>query len=284
MKKIYTCLDAASHSASVCDYAAWAAGRLGAPLHLLHLMEERLFQPQFEAGVSRLAFDGQDAFVRRQQDHWLQDRDLALEYGVQLLAAARSRATAAHASNQACSEQQGSLTGLLSSIDAEAQLVVAGQHHFSAAGAGVSADFRTVSAFRSLQCPLLVCNASFRPVSAFVLAFDGLLKGCNAVDTVAGSVLLRGAKCHLVMAVQDRENAREKMDWARTTLESRGFDVTSAIVAGEPQAVLHDYLASHPVDLLVMGAYSQGRNRHYVAGSTIAAMLQSAPVSCLVVR
>jgi len=53
---------------------------------------------------------------------------------------------------------------------------------------------------------------------------------------------------------------------------------------GASQRGRDDYLASHPVDLLVMGAYSQGRNRHYVAGSTIAAMLQSAPVSCLVVR
>ena len=284
MKKIVACLDAASHSASVCDYAAWAAGRLGAPLHMVHLMEERLFLPPLESGASGLAFDGQNSFVRRQQEHWRQDRDLALEYGAQLLAAARSRVEAAQASKKACTEQQSSLTGLLPVIDAEAHLVVAGQHHFSADEAGVSADFRTVSTLRSLPCPLLVCNASFRPVSAFVLAFDGLLKGCNAVDTVAASVLLRGAKCHLVMAVQDRENAREKMDWARTTLESKGFDVTSAIIAGEPQTVLHDYLATHPVDLLVMGAYSQGRNRHYVAGSTIAAMLQSAAVSCLVVR
>lgn len=284
MKKIYACLDANSHSASVCDYAAWAADRLEVPLHLLRLMEERLFQHLFETGVSRLAFEGQDSFVQRQQDHWRQDRELALEYGAHLLAAARSRVTAAHVSNQACTEQQGGLIGLLPIIEAEAQLVVAGQHHFSAGGAGVGADFMTVSALRNLQCPLLVCNASFRPVSDFVLAFDGLLKGCNAVDTVAGSTLLKGAKCHLVMAAQDRENAREKMEWARTTLGNSGFDVTSAIVAGEPQTVLHDYLASNPADLLVMGAYSQSRDGHFVAGNTIAAMLQTAAVSCLVVR
>ncbi|WP_305617862.1 universal stress protein [Polaromonas sp.] len=284
VKKIYACLDTASHSASVCDYAAWAADRLGAPLHLLRLMDERLVQPVIEAGVSTLAFEAQDGFLQQQQDHWRQARDLALDYGTHLLAAARSRVTAAYTLNQACTEQQGGLIGLLPTMETEAQLVVAGQHHFSGEASGGSVDVMTVSALRTLQCPLLVCNASFRPVSGFVLAFDGLLKGCNTVETVAGSALLRSAKCHLVMAVQDRENAREKMDWARTTLESSGFDVTSAIVAGEPQAVLHDYVASNPVDLLVMGAYSRGRDHQHVAGSTIAAMLRTAAVSCLVVR
>lgn len=284
MKKIYACLDAASHSASVCDYAAWAAGRLGAPLHLLRLMEERLVQPVIETGVSTLAFEGQDGFAQRQQDHWRQDRDLALDYGTHLLAAARSRVSAAHASSQACTEQQGGLIELLPTMETEAQLVVAGQHHFSGGATGASADFMTVTALRNLPCPLLVCNFAFRPVSSFVLAFDGLLKGCNAVDTVAGSVLLRGAKCHLVMAVQDGGNVSEKMDWARTTLASSGFDVTSAVVAGKPQTVLHDYMAANPVDLLVMGAYSHGRDRQYVAGNTIAAMLRTAAVSCLVFR
>jgi hypothetical protein len=66
------------------------------------------------------------------------------------------------------------------------------------------------------------------------------------------------------------EGREEKMIWARSTLEAHGFEVSSSIVAGDRQKVLHEAIETHVADLLVTGAYGHAKDRQMVVGSTIA--------------
>ena len=284
MKNISAFLDEESHSASVCNYAIWAAEKLQAPLHMLHILACRLEQPAGVIKASSLQFASQDALLRERLENQQREAALAAAYGQQLLAAARIKAAVKGLFGERYSEQQGLLKKLLPAIEQDAQWVVAGQHHFSGNNPNDWTSTSVASELRSLQRPLLVSAERFTPPSRVILAFDGLLTGFNAVDAVAGNALLKGSKCHLVMAIGALESREEKMIWARSTLEAHGFDVTSSIVAGDPQTVLHESIANYAADLLVMGAYGQTKDRQLVVGSTIARMLRTSPISCLVLR
>lgn len=284
MKNISAFLDENSHSASVCDYAIWAAEKLQAPLHMLHILARRLEQPAGLIKASSLQFASQDALLRERLENQQIEAALAATYGQQLLAAARIKAAVKGLVGERYSEQQGLLETLLPGIEQDAQWVVAGLHHFRDNSTKDWTSTSIASELRSLQRPLLVSAEKFTPPSRFVLAFDGLLTGFNAVEAVAASALLKGSKCHLVMAVGGLESREEKMIWARSTLEAHGFDVSSSIVAGAPQKVLHEAIETHAADLLVMGAYGHAKDRQMVVGSTIAGMLRTSPISCLVLR
>ena len=244
MKNISAFLDEESHSASVCNYAIWAAEKLQAPLHMLHILACRLEQPAGVIKASSLQFASQDALLRERLENQQREAALAAAYGQQLLAAARIKAAVKGLVGERYSEQQGLLKKLLPAIEQDAQWVVAGQHHFSGNNPNDWTSTSVASELRSLQRPLLVSAERFTPPSRVILAFDGLLTGFNAVDAVAGSALLKGSKCHLVMAIGALESREEKMIWARSTLEAHGFDVTSSIVAGDPQTVLHESIAN----------------------------------------
>ena len=45
MNQIYACIDGMPAAQTVVDWAAWAARRLGAPLHLLHVLDEPTAMP-----------------------------------------------------------------------------------------------------------------------------------------------------------------------------------------------------------------------------------------------
>ena len=40
MSHVIACIDGSAAADSICDHAAWAAGRLNAPLMLLHVLDE----------------------------------------------------------------------------------------------------------------------------------------------------------------------------------------------------------------------------------------------------
>lgn len=39
--QVLACIDCSRYQSSVCQHAAWAAARLMAPLHLLHVLDQR---------------------------------------------------------------------------------------------------------------------------------------------------------------------------------------------------------------------------------------------------
>lgn len=89
---------------------------------------------------------------------------------------------------------------------------------------------------------------------------------------------------HLVMAGATTAATEAQMDSAAAILRKAGFDTTVAIVAGEPETVLHQYQQQHNIDLLVMGAYGHSRIRQFIVGSTTTAMISQANCSLLILR
>ncbi len=101
---------------------------------------------------------------------------------------------------------------------------------------------------------------------------------------VAGSPLLRGLPCHLVMAGSDTAEKRAKLEQARKTLEDAGIEAPTAILPGESELVLRQYQQDKGIDLIIMGAYGHSRIRRLLIGSTTTAILRQSVVPVLLLR
>lgn len=278
MNHVIACLDGASYSLSVCDYAAWAARKLKAPLELLHVLE----QPDSVSldASGNIGLGSQELLLQALAELDERRSALAREHGRQILESAQQRAAAAGATEIRTRQRHESFIESLVELQNHARLFVLGQHDAQHKPKRFLLDQNLESAIRVLQRPVLVANASFQEPRNFMIAFDGSSTGRKTVEMVAGSPLLQGLPCQVVTVGKHHD----ALEWALNTLSSAGLDATSYQLEGEAAPALLDHAQSQQIELLIMGAYGHSRIRHLVVGSTTTMLLQQSTLPVLILR
>jgi len=281
MTHVMACIDGSPSSAAVCDYAAWASQRLAVPLTFLHVIDRDRYP---KAG------DLSGSIGLGSREHLLEElaaldekrSKLAREQGQLLLDAAKERASGAGVDTLAALQRHGDLVETLCELESDIRLLVIGK-----CGDGTKPGHligsQLESVIRTMHRPILVTPVSFKAPESLMLAFDGSATSCRGVDMLASSPLFRGLPIHLVMVGPDSSN-REPLDQATRILLEAGFQVQTAIMAGEVEPTLHAYQAQHQIDLLVMGAYGHSRIREFLVGSTTTNMLRTTTSPLLLLR
>lgn len=287
LHKVIACIDDTPASGSVCDHAAWAAQRLQAPLELLHVLDHPPETPPLYDLSGRIGVEAQQALLEELAALDERRAQLLQERGHQLLEAARTQAEQAGVVPQQVRQRHGALVDALAGLEDEVRLFVVGpgHHHREGAAAGrLHLDHRLERVLRAVHRPVLVAAPGFRAPRRFLIAFDGSAAGREIVERVALSPLLRGLPAHLVMAGAPGAGGAPALDWARGWLASTGFAVESALLPGEPEAVIARYRKEHDIELLVMGAHGHSRIRQLVIGSTTSTLLRRSEAAVLVLR
>jgi len=286
MEKIIACIDGTARSTAVCDYAGWSSMRLQAPLQFLHVLDRHPERAAVSDYSGAIGFDAQEHLLQELTSLDEQRSKLAQQHGRQILQAARERAMVAGAENIDTLQRHGSLVETLVEFQATTRLVVVGQHiapaHESPSIWHI--DHHAERVVRTIQRPVLAVGGKFVAPRRFLLAFDGSPAGRKMVETVATSPFLQGLAGRVIIADEDTPNIRDQVQWASKTLEEAGFDIDTAIVAGEPEKVITAQVSESNCDLLVMGAYGHSRIRHMILGSTTATMLRTSSVPVLIIR
>jgi nucleotide-binding universal stress UspA family protein len=209
---------------------------------------------------------------------------LALEQGRFMLDAAKARAVADGVANPTSRQRHGELVDTLIEFEHEVHLLVIGRQgeHGDSAGEHIGSHLENV--VRTLHRPILVIPADYTEPQRILIAFDGSATTRKAVEMVAASPLFRGLPCHVVMVGADKAEAREQLDWARTTLVGAGFEVTASLRSGQVEEVLCSYRTEHDIDLVVMGAYGHSKIREFLVGSTTTKLIRQSKVPLLLLR
>lgn len=286
MKYIIACIDGGAHTAAVCDYAAWAAQSLSAPLTFLHVLERSPRQAPVTDLSGNLTMNTQEELL---EELALLDEERARvsqEHGRYLLQAASERAAASGVGPSEGVQRHGTLADTLLDIQDNTRLLVIGQHPMPEGGSRLHVDQHVERAVRSVSVPVLISTATFTKPRKFAIAFDGSPTGRRMIQDIAESTLLHGLPCTVVMAEAEAESTIviNQLRWAQAVLRDAGFAVDIAVRGGDADAVLLDYTEEHALDLLVMGAYGHSRIRELVVGSTTTAMLRKSTIPLLVFR
>ncbi|MBK5930175.1 hypothetical protein CCR82_06455 [Halochromatium salexigens] len=117
-----------------------------------------------------------------------------------------------------------------------------------------------------------------------LIAFDGGSMTRRGVEMVAASPLFRGLSVHVLMSGKPRRDSEKQLDWARSTLEETGFEVSLALIHGDTERVIAQYVHEQSIDMLLMGAYGHSPLRSLFLGSKTTDLLRSAKVPTLLLR
>jgi len=278
-------IDGSSLTNAVCDYAAWIAQKVDAPLKLLHTIDHHPEHADRTDITGNIGVDSRDHLMDELTQLEQQRSKLRLRQGKQLLQAAKERVMQAGILDPIINQRHGSLVESLIELENDLRVLVIGVRGKAHENQPDKIGAKLESIIRSLHKPILVVNAEFKAPERIMIAYDGSQAAEKAVDMVANSPLYKGLTCHL-LGVGKVESAMEKrFKTAADKLVNAGnIEVIAKTLPGKPEQVLCDYQRQHSIDMTVMGAFSHTRMHDWLLGSFTVKMLTHSHKPLLLLR
>ncbi|MCC6716293.1 MAG: universal stress protein [Acetobacteraceae bacterium] len=284
MSSIVALIDGSVYSTSVCDHAAWAAARIGAPVELLHVLGRRLATGTAPDLSAHLDAEAGARLLEELAAHDEAAGKLAQRRARAILDAARARMVEDGVGDITTRLRQGDLVETLHEMEAGTALVVIGKRGEAADFAQLHLGSNLERILRASRRPVLVAARAFRPIARVLLAFDGGPSAMKAVAHIAEGRLLHGLALRLLLVGTPSAQAATRLAEATATLRARGFAVTADTLPGQAEEVIAEAVRQGAADLLVMGAYGRSRIRTLIIGSTTTAMIRSCLIPVLLFR
>ncbi len=284
MPKIISCSDGSAYAPSVYDLSAWAARRMNAEVHVLHMLDIHREGAQKADLSGTIGVNAQEKLMEELVALQETKGRVALHTGQAILAGAEGQIRAAGIQQVKVDLRHGELVETLQELEPTADMVVIGRR-------GESADFSKLDlgadverVIRGSIRPVLIAARQFVPIERFLIAFDGSPSAKKALAYVIEQPLLKGLECHLLMVGKPEPDRARDLDSAREQLAGAGYLVISRNIEGDVATVLTETLRADDIHLLVMGAYGHSRIRHLIMGSTTTAMGRNSLVPVLMFR
>jgi nucleotide-binding universal stress UspA family protein len=281
--QVVACIDGSEAALAVCDYSAWASQRMGAPLMLLHVLDEEKYPARTDMSGSI----GLGSREQLQEELVSLDQErskLALKHGHVLLDEAEKRVLADGMDKAVKRQRHDDLAGSLVELEADSQLFVMGLHGESSAAAGRHVGSQLETVIRSVHRPILMVPDEYVQPRSAMLAFDGSATAFRSIELLSATPVFRGMPLHLVLVGADTADHQEQLKRAKRLLSEQGSEIHLAIRQGDAEQTLHAYQEEHNIDILIMGAYGHSRIRQFLVGSTTTRMLETAKKPLVILR
>ena len=271
---VLACIDGSSLTEAVCDYAAWIAQRVDAPLKLLHTIDHHQETAAIADLSGNIGLDTQEHLLEELTAVEQQVSKLRLQQGKQLLQAAKVRVIQAGIAKSITNQRHGSLVESLIELEDDIGVLIIGVRGKVHENQPDKIGAKLESIIRSLHTPILVVNEAFKTPQRIMIAYDGSPAAEKAIDMVANSPLYKGLSCHLVCVSKDEGMADYLLAVATNKLlAAGGIEVFPIKLKGKADQALCEYQANHNIDLTIMGAFTHTRIHDLLLGSFTARML-----------
>lgn len=282
MKTILTCTDGSIYATSVYDHSAWAARRLDASVHVLHMLDPHRERAAMADFSGSLGPDERDALMSELVELEESKARVAQSRGRAILRAAHKHMIDAGVNHVSTEQRHGSLVEAIEQMDAE--MVVIGKRGESADFAKLHLGANLERVIRTSHQPVLVASRAFKPIDRFLVAYDGSGSAEKAIAYAVEQPLLKGLECCLLNVGRTTSTIEREMESATARLTQAGCAVTSRILPGEPEKVIPEVVENENIQLLIMGAYGHSRIRQLILGSTTTTMVRTCRVPVLMFR
>ena len=276
-------VDGSAYAESVCNHAAWIAGRNDWTVKIYHVMGRRdAVEKQDLSGAIRLG--ARTALLEQLSELDATRAKLAHEHGRAILEDAKAIITSKGDIPVETRLRQGDLVETVTAKEETGDMIVIGKRGEAAGLAMEHLGSNLERIVRASHKPVFIANRAFKPVERVLVAFDGGASSLKAIDYIARSPLFAGLKVTLVFAGKDTPDLQKALTDATATLKAGGFEADTIVQSGEPEKVLAQITGEEAHDLLVMGAYGHSRVRSFIIGSTTTEMIRSCRVPVLIMR
>lgn len=283
MPKLLAVVDGSIYSASVCEHAAWIAGRINSDIEVVHALSKRSAGNAADLSGS-IGLGARSSLLGDLADLDAQNARLALKRGRAILDDAQALINDKGVEGVRIKLRHGEIVETVQELESDATLIVIGKR-------GEAADFNTLHigsnlerVVRATSKPVLVASREFKPIKSVLIAFDGGPSSTKAIEYLASYPQLKDLPCHILSVGAESTENKRAVEGAVATLSNSDFPVTSDIQQGEPEAVITQYVEQHNADLVVMGAYGHSKIRNLIIGSTTTEMMRSCKTPLLLFR
>lgn len=283
--QVLACIDGAALTEAVCDYSAWIAQKVEAPLTLLHTINHHHETSASSDLSGNIGLGSREHLLEEITNLEQQQGKLKMQQGKLMLQAAKERVQKDGIDDPACTQRHGDLIESLIEMEGNIRVLVLGlrgQVHDNQAHQ-IGAKLEAI--IRSLHKPILIVNDTFKSPKHIMLAYDGSAAADKAVDMVASSALYQGLVCHLVCVNKNADTAAKLLELAANKLHTAdNIEVITVKLKGKVDQALCAYQQQHDIDLTVMGAFSHTRLHDMLLGSFTHKMLVNTNRPLLLLR
>lgn len=265
---IIALLDAPEHVKAVLDTSIWVAGRVNAPIGLLHSTPSSHHKDAINYSGT-LGLNDEDKILQDFAKEEYQANQNIKNAGKALLEQAKE-----YCNEHFCKQEtypihrQCSITESINYIHDKAKLIITGPD--------LTSKTTLANAIRPSHCPILVTSAPFKTPESALLAFDDKQACHRLVEWVSQSPSTRNMCIHIVMVAKDTPQNNDALQDAYAKLIQAGIkckkklldcrDITSALLF---------YQQEHKLDMLMSGAFGQSRVKKLLLGSETEKLLDS---------
>jgi len=283
-QEVLACIDGSSLCDAVCDYAAWIAQRVDAPLKLLYTIDHHHEMAASVDLSGSMGIDGREHLLEEITDIEHEQSKVRIQEAKLIIQAAKDHVMQAGIIEPITCLQHGSLIESLTELEDSIGVLVIGArgkiHQDQAGQIGAKLE----AMIRSLHRPILVAYETFKAPQRIMIAYDGSEAAEKAVDMVASSSLYKGLICHLV-SVNKKGTTDDLLEKAANKLcDAGGIEIISASLQGRAESELCEYQLKQDIDMMIMGAFSHHRLHDLLLGSFTVKMLSNTKIPLLLLR
>lgn len=281
---VLSCIDGSSFSEAVCDYSAWIASTIQAPIKFLHTIEQSCV-PEIADLTGAIGLGASEELLKELSNVEQTRRKLLIQKGKLMLEGSQAKAQSAGLTDIELSQQHGSLPEALIELESESRILVLGirgQDHDNNNQQQIGATLETV--VRSLHKPIFVVNTDFKKPEKIMLAYNKSPAAKKALAMICSSLLFKGIECHIVHVGNKHAELDTLLHQAYEQLKASGIEPKIEYLDGQIHEALANYQQANDIDLTVMGAFSHNRVRDFLLGSFTAKMLETTQKPLLLLR
>lgn len=271
---VIACVDGSPSTRPVCEYAAWAAGKLDVPLALMHVLEKNA-PPAVSDLTGTIGIDSRELLTEELVRIEGERSRLLMAQGKAVLAdCAALLKQSGHPDTQLL-QKHGALDEILAELG-DIRLMVLGRR-----GSRNPVGSHLESVIRLQKRPVLVVPETYSSPSRVMFAYDGSEASRANLMRMTVSPLLSGLICHLVMVNGEAATLQD----AQVILQKAGI-VTEARLLNDHSVTgaLCRYADENDISLTVMGAYGHSRLRRFFIGSHTTEMMSESRQPLLMLR
>ena len=284
MKNLMAFIDGSIYAKSVCDHAAWMAGRTGGAVELVHVLGRHGMSSEPENLSGSIGPDARASLLEELAELDASKARLSQKRGRAILDDAKQRLSEAGVSDVTTRLRLGDIDEAVEDLEAQADVIVIGKR-------GGGADFNKLHlgsqlerVVRSSHRPVLVTSRAFKPIHRFLVAFDGGPSVIKAVETIARNRIFADLECELLRVGEATPESTRQMDASASLLRAAGYQVKTKFESGQPETVITREVETDAYELMIMGAFGHSRIRHLIIGSTTTEMIRSCKIPVLLFR
>ena len=284
MIKLIAFVDGSSYSKSVCDHAAWIAGKVDGTVDLVHVLGRPGENSAPTDYSGSIGLGARTALLDELAELDGQMARLSHKRGRAILEDAKDIMLNAGVSQVTTMLRNDGIVETVQSFEKDADLILIGKRgeRTESDEEHLGSNFERV--VRASHKPMMVASRSYKPIKRFLIAFDGRASAMKAVNYLAQNPAFNDLECRLLSVTDPTTEAKQQLESAAASLRDAGYAVATNIRPGQPEAVICETIRGDDIDLLLMGAYGHSRIRNLFIGSTTTQMIRSCKIPVLLFR